>query len=49
VFAAEEAPALLPLPQVPFELAAWSPPKVAPDARAKVGFAAPIAQIRTVP
>ncbi len=37
VFAAEEAPALLPLPQAPFELAAWSRPKVAPDAHAKVG------------
>ena len=37
VFAAEEAPALLPLPQTPFELASWSRPKVAPDAHAKVG------------
>src|SRR5262249_61976304 len=37
VFAAEEAPALLPLPLVPFELAGWSRPKVAPDAHAKVG------------
>ena len=37
VFAAEEAPALLPLPRTPFELAAWSRPKVAPDAHAKVG------------
>ena len=37
VFAAEEAPALAPLPRVPFELAAWSRPKVAPDAHAKVG------------
>src|SRR5579859_6334857 len=37
VFAAEEAPALLPLPRVPFELASWSRPKVAPDAHAKVG------------
>jgi len=37
VFAAEEAPALLPLPEQPFELAAWSRPKVAPDAHAKVG------------
>jgi transposase len=37
VFAAEEAPALLPLPEREFELAAWSRPKVAPDAHAKVG------------
>ncbi len=37
VFAAEEAPALLPLPERDFELAAWSRPKVAPDAHAKVG------------
>src|SRR6266536_3148009 len=37
VFTAEEAPALLPLPATPFELAAWSRPKVAPDAHAKVG------------
>jgi transposase len=37
VFASEEAPALLPLPETPFELAAWSRPKVAPDAHAKVG------------
>src|SRR6266567_1309384 len=37
VFAAEEAAALLPLPGAPFELAAWSRPKVAPDAHAKVG------------
>jgi hypothetical protein len=32
VFAAEEAPALLPLPEVAFEPATWSRPKVAPDA-----------------
>jgi transposase len=37
VFAAEEAGALLPLPRMPFELASWSRPKVAPDAHAKVG------------
>jgi transposase len=37
VFAAEEAPVLLPLPATAFELAAWSRPKVAPDAHAKVG------------
>ena len=37
VFAAEEAPALLPLPGAAFELAAWSRPKIAPDAHAKVG------------
>ncbi len=37
VFAAEEAAALLPLPRTGFELAAWSRPKVAPDAHAKVG------------
>ena len=37
VFAAEEAGVLLPLPVVPFELARWSRPKVAPDAHAKVG------------
>jgi transposase len=37
VFAAEEAPALLPLPQAPFELAAWSRPRIGPDAHAKVG------------
>lgn len=33
---AEEAGALLPLPVVPFELARWSRPKVAPDAHALV-------------
>jgi len=37
VFAAGEAPALLALPQLPSGLAAWSRPKVAPDAHAKVG------------
>jgi hypothetical protein len=37
VFLAEEADVLLPLPVVPFELATWSHPKVAPDAHAKVG------------
>src|SRR6266567_930316 len=37
VFAAEEAAALLPLPDAPFELASWSRPKVGPDAHAKVG------------
>ena len=37
VFEAEEAGVLLPLPVVPFELARWSRPKVAPDAHAKVG------------
>src|SRR5260370_114426 len=37
VFAAEEAAALLPLPRTGFELAAWSRPKVAPDAHATVG------------
>ena len=37
VFAAEEAPALLPLPEQPFEPATWSRPKVAPDAHVIVG------------
>jgi len=37
VHAAEELAALLPLPRTPFELAAWSRPKVAPDAHARVG------------
>ena len=37
VFAAEEAPALLPLPEAPFEPATWSRPKVAPDAHVMVG------------
>ena len=34
VFAAGAAPALLALPQLPVVLAAWSRPKVAPDAHA---------------
>jgi transposase len=34
---ADEAPALMPLPRMPFELATWSRPKVAPDAHVKVG------------
>jgi hypothetical protein len=37
VFAAEEAAALLPLPELPFEPATWSRPKVAPDAHVIVG------------
>jgi hypothetical protein len=37
VFAAEEARALLPLPEAPFEPATWSRPKVAPDAHVIVG------------
>ena len=37
VFAAEEARALLPLPEAAFEPATWSRPKVAPDAHAMVG------------
>jgi transposase len=37
VFGAEEARALRALPAVPFELATWSHPKVAPDAHVKVG------------
>ena len=37
VFAAEEAGALLPLPEAPFEPATWSRPKVAPDAHVIVG------------
>jgi hypothetical protein len=37
VFAAEEAGALLPLPEAPFEPATWSRPKVAPDAHVVVG------------
>ena len=36
-FAAEEAVALLPLPEQPFEPATWSRPKVAPDAHVIVG------------
>jgi transposase len=37
VFAAEEAPALGPLPDAPFELATWSRVKVAPDAHVVAG------------
>jgi Mu transposase, C-terminal domain len=37
VFAAVEAPALLPLPTRPFVLATWSTAKVGPDIHAKVG------------
>lgn len=37
VFLTEEADVLLRLPVVPFELATWSTPKVAPDAHLKVG------------
>ena len=37
VFAAVEAPALLPLPNRPFVLATWSTAKVGPDIHAKVG------------
>jgi transposase len=37
VFQAVEAPALLPLPRAPFELATWSRPKVGPDCHVKVG------------
>ncbi len=36
VFAAVEAPALGALPAMPFELAAWSTPKVGPDCHVKV-------------
>jgi hypothetical protein len=39
VFEAVEAEALLVLPEQPFELAAWSTPKVGPDIHAKVGKA----------
>lgn len=39
IFSSEEADALLGLPMVPFELARWSTPKVAPDAHVKVGRA----------
>jgi transposase len=39
VFDAVEADALLALPTEPFELAAWSTPKVAPDCHVKVGAA----------
>ena len=31
IFAAVESPALIDLPHIPFELAAWSRPKVGPD------------------
>ena len=37
VFTAVEQPELLPLPERPFELAAWSRPKVGPDIHARVG------------
>jgi transposase len=37
VFDATEAGALAPLPTVPYELATWSHPTVAPDAHVKVG------------
>jgi transposase len=37
VFAAVEQPALLPLPERPFELATWSSVKVGPDIHARVG------------
>jgi hypothetical protein len=37
VFISEETDILLRLPDVPFELATWSHPKVAPDAHIKVG------------
>ena len=37
VFVADEAGVLLPLPAMPFELATWSHPKVAPDAHVRVG------------
>ncbi len=39
VFTALERPALIPLPPAPFELAAWSTPKVGPDCHVKVGKA----------
>lgn len=39
VFAATEADKLMPLPVRPFELAAWSRPKVGPDIHIKVGAA----------
>jgi transposase len=39
IFAALEAEELIPLPAVPFELAAWSAPKVGPDCHIKVGKA----------
>jgi transposase len=37
VFSSEEAGALRSLPDMPFELASWSRPKVGPDAHVKVG------------
>ena len=39
IFAATEQPALLPLPPEPFELAAWSTPKVHPDCHVQVAGA----------
>ncbi|HEX3565219.1 MAG TPA: IS21 family transposase [Acidimicrobiales bacterium] len=39
IFAAVESPALIALPHIPFELAAWSRPKVGPDCHIKVGKA----------
>lgn len=39
VFEAVEAPALLALPPVPFELATWTTPKVGPDCHIRVGKA----------
>lgn len=39
VFTAVEAAALIPLPRAPFELAAWSTPRVGPDCHIKVGKA----------
>jgi transposase len=39
VFEAVEAPALIPLPTAPFELASWSMPKVGPDSHVRVGRA----------
>lgn len=39
VFDAVEAPALIPLPGAPFELAEWCTPKVGPDIHVKVGAA----------
>lgn len=37
VFCSDEAGVLLPLPLMPFELATWSHPRVAPDAHVRVG------------
>jgi hypothetical protein len=45
VSAAEEAPALSPPPRVPFEIASWSRPVVAPDAH--LGWARPCTRCRT--